>query len=446
MTRTVLALVVALVTAASAGAQTAGPVLTLDEAVWIAIERNRTLQNAALSTERAALEVETARTRRLPVFGVEAQAARLLRPVDVMFPQGAFGEFESVGPVPATDTTVTTAAQLTFMFSSRVSQPVTQLIQANLNVHLSEAALEYEHEQVRATRLALVASVKRAYYAILQASSAMVAAEANARLLGELDRVVGNRVAQQVVLRADGLDVQRRLAQVELDLVTLRHSVATGKEQLNQLLGRNVQTPFDVAGMPDPLRPGLDLDVIRDRAVSERPDVKQARLRMQQADLSQRIAKAEVIPDVSLTFESLMPINVDGAPRNISTFGIQLQWEPFEWGRRGRTVAARGIEMRQAANALTDVESRAAIEINGHFRKVEEARARLRVAALSQETAGETARVRLAQFQSQAALLSDVLQSQAAFADTNNQYQQALLSLLTASADLEQSLGEEVTR
>ena len=86
------------------------------------------------------------------------------------------------------------------------------------------------------------------------------------------------------------------------------------------------------------------------------------------------------------------------------------------------------------------------IDIHAQFRKLEEARAKLRVAALSQQTAEENARVRVARYQTQAALLSDVLQSQASYADAINQYQQSLLSLLTATADFEQALGEDVTK
>ena len=445
MKHVALSLSLLLVWAAVASGQSLAR-LSLDDAIAIALEHNRSLQNSALAEERAAHDVDIARTRRLPVFGVEAQVSRLLKPIDIMFPEGAFGSFPSTGPVPATDTSVTTPARATVLLDASVSQPLTQLIQAGLNVRLSEASLELERERTRASRLSLVNSVKRSYYAILQTSSALTAAETNVQLLEELNRVVGNRVTQQVALKADGFDVQTRLAQVQLTSLTLRHSLASAKEQLNQLLGRDVRTDFDVAGALDPTRAELDLETARSRAIANRPDVRQANLRVRQAELSRRVARAEYIPDVSLALQSISPMNIDGAPRNISSVGIQMKWEPFDWGRRSAAVASRGLEVRQAHNALSDTEDHAIVEINGQFRKLEEARARLRVAALSQRTAEENARVRGEQYRVQAALLADVLQAQATYAETNNQYQQALLSLLTASADFEQSLGEDVTK
>ena len=61
-------------------------------------------------------------------------------------------------------------------------------------------------------------------------------------LYRELDRTLQVRVAQKVALRSDALDVQFRLAQEELSRTTRQNALASQKEQLNQLLGRDVRT------------------------------------------------------------------------------------------------------------------------------------------------------------------------------------------------------------
>lgn len=139
-------------------------------------------------------------------------------------------------------------------------------------------------------------------------------------------------------------------------------------------------------------------------------------------------------------------MNIEGAPRNIATLALQLQWEPFDWGRRGRTVATKDLEIAQARNAVRDAEDRAVLEINASYRRVEEARSQMRVASATQEAARETARVRANQFRVQAVLLSDVLHAEADQANADNQYQQALLALWQARADYEHALGQEVTQ
>jgi outer membrane protein TolC len=242
------------------------------------------------------------------------------------------------------------------------------------------------------------------------------------------------------------MDVRSRLAQAEHNSLTLRNALASQKQQLNQLIGRDVRTSFETAGAPQPTMGELDLEAARSQALADRPEIRQARLQLEQAELAHRIAKADSIPDVSLAFTYLSPLNIEGAPRNIATLGVQLEWEPFDWGRRGKAVATRDLEVRQARNALRDAEDRAVLEIDAAFRTIEEARSLLRVASLAQEAARETARVRSTQFQAQAALLSDVLDADAAMANANNDYQQALLALWQAGADYEHVLGQEVTQ
>ena len=149
------------------------------------------------------------------------------------------------------------------------------------------------------------------------------------------------------------------------------------------------------------------------------------------------------MPDVSLALSYLSPMNIDGAPRNIASVGVQFQWEPFDWGRRSRTVASRQIGVQQAANALRDEEDRAVIEVGAQYRRLTEARMSLRVAALAQEQAREISRVRADQYRVQAVLLSDVLQAAAAQADAENQFQQAIAGLWLARAEFERALGEE---
>jgi outer membrane protein TolC len=207
-----------------------------------------------------------------------------------------------------------------------------------------------------------------------------------------------------------------------------------------------VRTEFDVAGVPEATIPEIGLAAAQERAISVRPDVAGARVRLQQAELSQRLARTEYTPDISLAVSYVSPFNIDGAPSVIATAGIQLKWEPFDWGRKGQTAAARAIDVRQARNSVTDAEARAVIEVNASFRKLEEARARLRVARLAEETARENARVRLTQYSLQAALLSDALQSQATLADSTNEYQQALFSLGVATAEFDHAIGEDGTK
>jgi outer membrane protein TolC len=187
----------------------------------------------------------------------------------------------------------------------------------------------------------------------------------------------------------------------------------------------------------------VDLPAARAHALSNRPDVREARLKVKQAELDREAKRAERIPDVSLAASYTSNFNISVLPTNLATLGVQVKWEPFDWGRKSRELASRSHTVSQAQNGVRDAEDQAAIEINSRFRTLAEKRALLNVVAMSQTTAREKLRVKTNHYQIQSALLTDVLQLRTELADADDRYQQALLAFWTAKADFEQAVGEE---
>ncbi len=423
-----------------------GERLTLEAAIRLAVENNRQLQSARLQIEKAETDVATARSHRLPSFEIKGTASQLLTPVDFAFPQGAFGTFPGIGPIPAADTNVSVPRQPTYYVSSQVSQPLSQLFRIGLGVRSATKAREIEMEHARSQQLSVINSVKRLYFAILQTESALTANAEAVAMYRELDRTLQNRVAQKVALRADSLDVQFKLAQEELERTTRENALASQKEQLNQLLGRDVRTAFTVEEVSAVSPLEVDLKAAQAHALDVRPDVREARLKLEQADLDRRIAKADRIPDVSLAVSYTSNFNIDVLPTNLATAGVQLTWEPFDWGRRKQAVAAKSATVEQARLNIREIEDKTIVEINSRFRTLAEKRALLNVVRMAQTTMREKLRVKTNQFQLQAVLLPDVLQVRAELADADDRYQQTLLEFWIAKADYELALGEEVRR
>jgi outer membrane protein TolC len=434
-------------TPAALAAQPAAPVaaerLSIETAIRLALDNNTQLQAARLEIENAEDEVAIARLRRLPAFQTELAASQLLTPVGFSFPKGAFGDFPATGPIPAVDTSVNVPRQPTYYVSSRVSQPLSQLVQINLGIRSAATSREIERERTRSAGLSVVNAVKKLYFAILQTESALRAGDEAIALYRELDRTLQVRVVQRVALQADAFDVQYRLAQEELSQTTRENTLASQKEQMNQLLGRDLRTVFDVDPLSALTEIDVDLEAAQKRALASRPDVREAQLGLQHAEISRQLVKADRLPDVSLAVSYSSNVNIDVLPSNVTTFGIQVTWEPFDWGRKGRELAVKTRTVQQARLAVRDAEDRAVLEINSKHRTLAEKRALLNVAQMAQRTSREKLRMKTAQYQVQAALLPDVLQLRAELADRDDRYQQALLGFWTAKADFEQAIGEE---
>ena len=418
--------------------------LSLETAVRLAVDHNRQLLNAQLQVEQAEDALAVVRTRRLPAFQTEVSMSQLVTPVNFSFPRGAFGEFPGTGPIPATETNVSVSRQPTAYVSSQISQPISKLFEIGVSIRSAAASRDIAQERARAEQMGVINQVKRLYFAILQTESALDADEEAIALYRELDRTLQVRVAQQVALRADALDVRVQLARAELAKTTRQNGLASQKEQLNQLLGRDVRTEFEVETVPVVSLLDIDLRAAQTRALESRPDVREAQLALERADLDRRLAAADRIPEVSLAASYMSNFNVDMLPRNLATVGFTAKWEPFDWGRTGREVANRTRAVQQARHNVRDAEDRALLEINSRFRTLAEKRALLVVAGMAQGAAREKLRVKTNQFQVQAVLLTDVLQLRAEVADVDDRYQQALLAFWTAKADFEHAVGEDI--
>lgn len=418
-------------------------VLTLDQALALARKGSAALVAAELQIRRAEHELAASRTRRLPTLDVQGQGFQLLTPVEVTFPAGALGSFPATGPIPARDTVIESSQEPSARFSATLAQPLSQLYKIGLGVKAGRLSRDLEREQLRAQSAAVAHDVRQLYYGLLQTRSAREAARDQVKALRQMDEDVGRYVSVEAALPEEGLEVKAQLASAEYRLVRLDNELATMKEQLNVLFGRDPRTPFEVTPLSEDPGSVLDLETARTRAAERRPELAKARLQVELADTDRRSKKAEFIPEVSLALSYDSFFNVQLLPRNLAQLAVQVKWQPFDWGRRRKELASKTLAVDQATRAERDQRNRVLVDVDRAFRQVEEAKALVAVRRIANEAAQEKLRVALLRQQQQSVLLRDVLQAQAAAADARAQYDQAQLALWQARADLGRAVGED---
>jgi outer membrane protein TolC len=366
----------------------------------------------------------------------------LAAPTTFTFRTGVFGTFPNIGPIPSQDTDITSGPRLSGVLFAQVSQPLTQLRTIGFGLRALEVGRELAKEEIRAEQHVIAYNVKRLYYGLFEAEGGLVANEGALALYRELDRLVTDYIARQVALPAEGLAVKTALARQEQTGVVLRNTIATLKEQLNLQLGRDIDLPFSSAPPPPPTTFGGNLSEAQAAALERRPEVREARLRAQQADYDLQRTKSAARPEVSLAFSYLGFYNFEVLPRNGAILGVAATWEPWDWGRRREEAAAKDQTREQARLAVREAEDSVRVDVSEKFRKVQEAGANLRVLELEQETARERLRVAVERYRQEATLQRQSLEAQAASADADQQYRHALAAFWTARADFERAIGE----
>ena len=414
-------------------------VLTLEQAIALALRDNHVVKSAELGVGKAGDQVAAIRTSRLPSMHLYALASQQFVKHDVSVDNPLSSLLPGIGDVFS----VSVPRKPTTIFAGQILQPLSQQYRIGLNIERGKLARDVEQEKLRQVQQSIVDGVKLNYYGILQTQSALESVVEAIRLYRELDRVTEDYVVRQVSLRSDSLEVKTTLAKAEYEALNLTNKLATEKEQLNNLLGRDVRAEFKVAAIADINGFADDLGGLRSRALEKRPEVRQAKLKLKQAELDRRIKKSEYIPDVSIGFTYVSFRNFDEVvPKQLASLGVVMKWEVFDWGRKRDQLAEKDKTIEQAKDGLHETESEVLIDVGDKFRKLQQTRQALVVAQLSQETAREALRVNTNKYRLTSALLSDVLHSQASLAEANHSYQQAILGYWTAKAELEKAIGE----
>jgi len=420
------------------------PVLSVDDAVKIALADNRTLKIVSLNLDVHKEKLAADKTRRLPTFNTYAFGSELLSPISYFIPQGQFGCcYPGIGPIPAQDTYLTTPSKPTATVLASASQPLLQLYKINLYVRGQKLSVEQAELQLVEQKQTVVDQVRQAFYKVVQIDNQMASTEASIKQYQELERITAQYVSQQVALQSDSLEVRTKLAQEQLSLLKLQNQQQTAKETLNDLLGRDINTQFNTAAVAPVSADEMDLASAQAKALQNNPKVKEGEITVKQADNARALAKSQYLPDLSFSLQYTSPIGYTFVPTNIANAGFEFRWEPFDWGRRKHDVNEKTINVVQSKLELQNTRAKILINVGDQFRALQEARAAVLVAQAAQTSSREKLREVTWQYGQQTKLLREVLQQQAAVDKANSDYDDAVAEFWSAKASFEKAIGEE---
>lgn len=418
--------------------------LTLQKAIELATQNNRQIHAAEFQVQQARQATLAMRTNLYPQIDIEGQHSRFVDPVKLRFDQGMFGNIGGT-PIPTNNVTVSSGIRWTSLYAVTLGQPITQIPRINTGIRLAEATTELAKEQSRERRLDTVNNVRRLYYSILQAEQGVNTLDDGLKALIELERTVNEAVKQEAALSADLLEVQARKAKEESQRLQTQDTLLELKERMNLLLGRDIYVPFRLVAIPDNSDHIDESEKsLWDRALANRPDLRQAALQVRRAELDRRATDLEYIPDLSIVSSYIgFDFGLSSLPDHVWTIGIQLSWKSLDWGKRRYESQSKKKAVLAAKEVLDDATAAAHIDLNSQLRALHEARAELKAARAALDAAKERLRVTMNRFHEKAALPKDVLQAEATLSDTNRQVIDAELSFQTADSKLRKAVGEE---
>jgi outer membrane protein len=398
----------------------ASRVLTLDEAVQTARERQPQLLQARSTSEAAAARADEARANLLPQVNALAQYQRRKDTV------GREPNFYSVG---------LQASQLVYDFG-----------QTSGRWEAARAGAEAQRDTERATASQIVLNA-RTFYFNARAQKDLVGV-ARENLANQDAHLKQTEVFVQLGTRPaiDLAQARTDRANAEVQLINAQNGYATAKAQLNQAIGLDAGTDYDVGDETLAPLAGEDTDgeALLAEALRNRPDVVAADQQVRAQELTVKAARGGYFPALGVSASAAEAgVALDRTAFDWSA-GATLSWGIFQGGlTRAQEQEARA-NLSGAQAQLASVKQQVRVDVEQARLAVRASKAALGAAGEALVNARERLRLAEGRYQTGVGSAIELGDAQVALTTAAAQRVQAEFNLATSRAQLIRALGREV--
>jgi outer membrane protein TolC len=211
--------------------------------------------------------------------------------------------------------------------------------------------------------------------------------------------------------------------------------------ELDDLLGIPLGTALVLSPVEMTAPPDAPREATLRLALAENPEIAAAMEKVAQAKAALTAAKSAYIPDVSVFARQSYQNGVPFLVHNFGTFGIALDYDVFDFGKRRALVREREAQLEEAQENVERLKEEVGVEVEQSYNKVERTRKMLEVAAQVVKLRSEGERIAENQLTQGAVLVSVRRQASAQSYKAQADLLQAQLAHMLALAELQQTIG-----
>jgi len=428
----ILALALAgLVLLCPGAARAAGAVVTLDQALDLALAYSPKLKAAQEALAAARFSQKEAFTYFLPTLGTSY----------------AWKRMQDEPTVNLNGMNFQTGSLNTYQWSTYLSQPIFTGFRLTSTYRLAELGVDLAKLDLRLAQLDLVVAVKEAYLEYLRAQKSWKVAQQAVRQLKAHLKVSQDFYDVGIIPINDVLKTKVGLSSAQQEEVKAKNAVDLARSKLNVLLGRPVQEELEVKDILRYRRVEITYDQAHRIALEKRPELKALALRLEQADQAITQAQSQYYPQVSLrgayNFTSDKPELGDNDYYDPSGWEVstQVEWTFWEWGRTRHRVSRRRAQKRRLGNLENDLKDQVGLQVKQAILFLRESEKNIFTAKVAITQAKENYRITLERFKEQLTTNTELLDAQVLLTNAQNNYFTALTVYNLAKARLWRFMG-----
>lgn len=407
-----------------------GDPLTLETSIEIALQNSFVINIAKEGSRGATAQKREAVTGFLPKFSTSYTYTRLN---------------EAPSLIPASDIATGTKDNYNWVIEARQPLFAGGAILANYQANkIGEDAAFLEE---KAKNQDVVQEVKIAYFDILRAQRILAAARQSVEMLEAHRNVAENYFNVGMIPKNDLLHAEVELANGKQTMIKAQNAVELAKSRLNTLLKRRIFEPVEIVDILNYQPMKQSLGECLSIAQQNRPELKIAALKAQQAEKLVRIAQSDYLPSVSVVGNYTRfgdNPSVSGSDfKDMESWYVMAvaSWNFWEWGKTKFRVDASRARENQAIDTAKELNDQITLEIKNAYLLLQEAENQITVSEKVIEQAEENFRISEERYKERVATSTDVLDAQTLLTRSKSQYANALGDYNINYAKLQRAMG-----
>jgi len=416
-------------------------VLTLEQAISIALERNRDVLIAEQDRYKADAQIGEAKSGAFPQIAFSGQYARNVKTPVLFLPPGP--PFNTTGSVMTiklgSDNSYTAGLQLSqTLFSPKLRTAI----------DIAEDYRQYSEKSYEGTTQDAVLSVKKAFYGVLLAKRLVEVSREGLDVAKANYENVKSLYNHGAAAEYDFLRAEVQVASTEPVLIQAENNLELAKNALKNILAVDLKQEIEVKG--DFVFAEIPPDLVQQAnsaALEKNPTIQQLALQESILQKNIDIERADFFPTLSL-FGSYQWQTQDNSFQfrdynwaQSFVVGLQVSYSLFNGFRTSSRTEQASIDRQKVQYTRLKAEEGLKIQILQSQLKMAEARKRIAAQEKSISQAEKALTIAQTRFKSGVGTQLELLDTQAALTQTQTNYAQAVYDFLIAKAEWEHAVG-----
>jgi multidrug efflux pump subunit AcrB/outer membrane protein TolC len=345
--------------------------ITLPEAVDLALKQNTSLKIARAHVRENQQKTVTARADYFPQLSNETSLMGLSDRELVTVPAGALGTVPGLGPFPIQSIAFDQGSNTILLANTTLSQPLTQLFKIREGARVAAANQRITEAELKKAEDDVALGVHQFYFGLLAASKQVGAQQAQIVAAQEALREAEEAVRAGNALEVTAIGARASLLKCQQSLLAAENQVSDLNAEMDDLLGLPLDTELELAEVSASPGERLTREQYLAAALNRNPELQAAKETVSKARSALMAAQYEYIPNIGAFARETYQSGVPFLAHNFGTFGLQMTWNVFDWGKRKGVVGERAAQLTQAEENLRRITDRITVDVEKAYRKLE---------------------------------------------------------------------------